>query len=87
VLIVDITADDASAALCMTNTKIVDHLFDRLIEKFERSYGIRLTPFARDCLTRDFKIEVEKLIDDAYAAGWCDSQAAPDGDEAGAPTP
>jgi hypothetical protein len=65
----------------MTNN--VDHLFDRLIEKFEHSYGIRLTPFARNCLTRDFKIEVEKLIDDAYAAGWCDSQNAPDGNEAG----
>jgi hypothetical protein len=65
----------------------VDHLFDRLIEKFERSYGIRLMPVARDYLTRDFKIEVEKLIDGAYAAGWCDSQNAPDGDEAGAPMP
>ena len=72
----------------MTNN--VDHLFDRLIEKFERSYGIRLTPFARDCLTRGFKIEVEKLIEAAYAAGWSDSCSCPDafdGDEAGAPTP
>jgi hypothetical protein len=62
---------------------VVDRLFDRLIERFERSYGIRLTPLACDHLTRDFKIEVEKLIDGAYAAGWSDSQNIPDTDEAG----
>ena len=68
---------------------IIDPLFDRLIEKFERSYGVHLTPIARDYLRSDFKIEVEKLIDGVYAAGWRDSQNAFDafdGDQAGAPT-
>jgi hypothetical protein len=74
----------------MTDTKIVDRLIDRLTEKFESNYGIRLTQLARDCLTREFKIEIEKVIDDAYATGWSDSCSCPDAfddDEAGAPTP
>jgi hypothetical protein len=63
----------------------VERLIDDLIKKFELAYGIRLTPLARDCLTHDFEIEIEKLIEAAYADGWyargdCD-------DETGAQTP
>jgi hypothetical protein len=42
--------------------KNVDCLINHLIGKFERNYGIRLTPWARDCLTRAFKIEAQKLL-------------------------
>ena len=50
--------------------EMAEHLVGRIIEKFEVRYGVELCQLERDCLSRDFQVEVDEVVDFAYGCGW-----------------